>query len=171
MCHRLPNLTLPIQRPLKPIGIRLEIHHGLIDAFSRRLNKRPILHDLLVELIRAAGPPGFSDFTRVSADDGVSWTALRPLPIGSSARLVLPQFEDSSHWSLAAGRLLWRTSDAGKTWQPLPAAILASLSVSDFQVVGHNVMWAVAARDETPDAYDRLLRRQMRTAAILTDKI
>ena len=53
MRHRLPYLTPPVQRPLKPIRIRLEIHHGLVDAFSRCLHKGAVLHDLLVE--RLAG--------------------------------------------------------------------------------------------------------------------
>ncbi|MBJ7601209.1 hypothetical protein [Candidatus Nephthysia bennettiae] len=132
---------------------------ALLREASRGMSFRLFaLRDQLVELVGAATPSGLSYFTRLSADGGASWTALRPLPIGSASRLVLPQFEDSRHWSLAAGRLLWRTSDAGETWQSRPAAIPASLSISDLQVVGRNVMWAVAARDEAPDAYDHLLR-------------
>ena len=49
MRHRLANLTPPIQRPLKPVRIRLEVHHGLIDAFARRLHERAVLHDLLIQ--------------------------------------------------------------------------------------------------------------------------
>ena len=114
------------------------------------------LHDLLVELV---GPevPYTSYFTQTSADGGLSWTALRPLPI-QAPRLVLPQFQDSRHWYLAAGRFLWRTADAGQTWQSQPAAIPGSLSMSDLQVVDHRVMWVIALRDDAPDAPDHLLR-------------
>jgi photosystem II stability/assembly factor-like uncharacterized protein len=105
--------------------------------------------------VGVAAPAGLSYFTRVSADGGTTWTALRPLLIGPAPRLVLPQFEDPGHWSLAAGHLLWRTSDAGETWQSQAAAIPDSLSISDLQVVGRGVMWVVGANGDAPD---RLVR-------------
>ncbi|MDQ6743275.1 MAG: hypothetical protein M3Z97_10275, partial [Candidatus Dormibacteraeota bacterium] len=141
----------PLAVPQPPDALMRQASHGM----SFRLFQLP---DLLVELIRTAGPSGLNDFTRVSGDGGASWTTVRPLPVGPNVQLVLPQFEDSRHWCLAAGRLLWRTSDAGETWQSQPAAIPASLSISNLQVIGHKVMWAVAARDDAPDGPDHLLR-------------
>src|SRR5271155_789363 len=47
--HALPNFTLPTLRPLKPIGMRLEVHHSLIDLGLARGDKRSVLHNRLVQ--------------------------------------------------------------------------------------------------------------------------
>lgn len=49
MNHILPNLTLPIIRPLKPIRMRLIIRHSLHNLIPARDHKRSILHDRLVK--------------------------------------------------------------------------------------------------------------------------
>ncbi|MBJ7601189.1 hypothetical protein [Candidatus Nephthysia bennettiae] len=134
----------PLAVPSPPDALVREASRGM----SFRLFR---LRDLLVELVGAAAPSGLRYFTRVSADGGASWTALRPLPIGPVSRLVLPQFEDSRHWSIAADRLLWVSPDAGETWQSRAPAIPASLSMQDLQVVGRGVIWAVGAKVDAPD--------------------
>ena len=49
MNHTLPNLTLPTLCSLKPILMALIIEHGLINLFLRTQDKRPVLHNLLIQ--------------------------------------------------------------------------------------------------------------------------
>jgi hypothetical protein len=49
MNHALPNLALPVIRPLKPIRMRLIILHSLHNLIPTRHHKRPILHNRLVQ--------------------------------------------------------------------------------------------------------------------------
>ncbi len=47
MHHVLPNLTLPPSCALEAVGVRLEVHHGLVDFFLRVEHKGTVLDDFL----------------------------------------------------------------------------------------------------------------------------
>jgi photosystem II stability/assembly factor-like uncharacterized protein len=114
--------------------------------------------DLLVEMVSVAVPgsttPTFAIYSRVSEDRGSTWSALRPLPTNPSAAEI-PQVRDSRHWVIATGRKIWQTSDAGNKWEVREAKLPGSLAISDLQLVGAGVIWAVAPNRGAPD---RLLR-------------
>ena len=47
--HTLPDLTLPIFRSFESVGVRLEIHHRLVDFFLGVEDEGAILDDFLIE--------------------------------------------------------------------------------------------------------------------------
>ena len=47
--HSLSYLTLPIQSALEATGIRLEVHHSLVDLILRVQYEWSILYDFLVQ--------------------------------------------------------------------------------------------------------------------------
>lgn len=51
--HALSDFTLPILCPLKSVGVRAVVHHGLVNLFLAVDDKGAVLHDLLVQ--RQAG--------------------------------------------------------------------------------------------------------------------
>jgi photosystem II stability/assembly factor-like uncharacterized protein len=110
--------------------------------------------DLLVEMVRISTPgsdlPRVDVFSRVSEDGGSTWSTLRPLPDNPGPG-ALPFFQDSRHWMLGQGRSIWRTSDAGQDWEFGVADVPGSLGISDLQVVGDGVVWAVAPNGSAPD--------------------
>jgi photosystem II stability/assembly factor-like uncharacterized protein len=129
---------------------------GIASRAVRGLSQRVLhLSDLLVDVVRVYGSdapyPRASGYSRVSADGGTTWTALSPLPGGPSLLPGVPEFQDSKHWLLGEGHRLWRSSDAGQSWEPRAVRLPGSLSVSNVQSQGGGVVWAVGGDAAAPD--------------------
>jgi photosystem II stability/assembly factor-like uncharacterized protein len=140
-------------RPLPPFP------YALVGGDGRGASIRLVrLPGLLVEMV-SVGVPGSSTavldvYSRVSSDSGSTWSPLRPLPTNPSSGAI-PQFQDSRHWLLGESRRIWRTVDAGQSWEGRATALPGSLGISNLQLVAGGVIWAVASRGAAPD---RLLR-------------
>jgi photosystem II stability/assembly factor-like uncharacterized protein len=133
-----------------------QVPEAIASQASRGLSQRLVhLPDLLVDLVRVyatdAPYPTAIGYTRISADGGSTWSALRPLPGGPSLFPGVPEFQDSKHWLLAEGRRLWRTSDGGQTWEPRAPQLPASISISNVQLAAGGLMWAVGGDGAKPD--------------------
>jgi photosystem II stability/assembly factor-like uncharacterized protein len=140
-------------RPLPPFP------YALVGGDGRDASIRLVrLSGLVVEMVSVSVPgsstPALDVYSRVSDDGGATWSELRPLPANPSLGAT-PQFQDSRHWLLGEGRRIWRTADAGQTWEGRLAAIPGSLRISELQLLPGGVVWAVARDGGAPD---RLLR-------------
>jgi photosystem II stability/assembly factor-like uncharacterized protein len=111
--------------------------------------------DSLVELVTLNPVTGstlrLSSYSRISTDGGSTWTELRAVPgIGASIASATPDFQGSRRWLIGEGRQLWRTADAGETWQATAPQLPRSLTISQVQSVGRSDMWAIAADGAHP---------------------
>ncbi|MDQ6920614.1 MAG: hypothetical protein M3170_03315 [Candidatus Dormibacteraeota bacterium] len=123
-------------------------------ASTRLIRLSGLLAEIVSVTVPGSSPPALDVYSRVSDDGGETWSELRPLPANPSLG-ARPQFQDSRHWLLGEGRRIWRTADAGQSWEGRLAAIPRSLGISELQPLTGGLVWAVARDGAGPD---RLLR-------------
>jgi len=83
-----------------------------------------------------------------SRDGGHTWEDARPIPTaapGSGQSEDLPSFADHDHWSIASGRRVLVTSDAGRNWRPVATSLPAGITtLHDLWLTGGRGGWALA---------------------------
>jgi len=83
----------------------------------------------------------------VSADGGATWVG----PVRSPGYGILDlAFADARHWRAISRVEVWRTDDAGGSWQPLTARLPAGAWLDSIRYPDASVGWALAGTTAVP---------------------